>query len=190
MKYPTQRGFSLVELMVALVIGMIILLGAGQLYVTLRQNQQRAEDIGARQDTLLFVSSTLLRDIRTAKAITADANNPSKLMLTIDGSRSEDYCARSGGDDDVELTYVFDRDQEGVSVVALCPGGTVTGTLATDIRDFEVMPMANDTSYRVTLTLNRVGEGKGRTGNVENLVFEATNRNRVLKKRNNHEADS
>ncbi len=59
-----QAGFSLVELMVALVIGLIIVLGAGQLFLTGIQSFRQVELLGNKQAALTFAADTLIRDIR------------------------------------------------------------------------------------------------------------------------------
>ena len=41
-----NNGFSLVELMVALVVGLIIILGAGQLFLTVFQTSRQVETLG------------------------------------------------------------------------------------------------------------------------------------------------
>lgn len=54
-----QRGFTLVELMVAMVIGTIIILGAGQLFLTTFQTFQNVDKISRKQEALIFAVSTL-----------------------------------------------------------------------------------------------------------------------------------
>ena len=67
-KPPTKRlsGFSLVELMVAMVIGLVILLGAGQLFLTTVQNFRTVGHLSAVQGTVQFASDVLVRDFRRA----------------------------------------------------------------------------------------------------------------------------
>lgn len=64
-----QRGFSLIELMVALVIGLIIILGAGQLYLMGFQTFRQTELMGNKQAALTFATETLIRDIRRANTV-------------------------------------------------------------------------------------------------------------------------
>lgn len=54
-----QRGFTLVELMVAMVIGTIIILGAGQLFLTTFQTFQNVDKISRKHEALIFAVSTL-----------------------------------------------------------------------------------------------------------------------------------
>lgn len=64
-----QRGFSLIELMVALIIGLVIILGAGQLFLMGFQTFRQAELMSNKQAALTFATDTLIRDIRKASAI-------------------------------------------------------------------------------------------------------------------------
>ncbi|WP_458525944.1 PilW family protein [Onishia taeanensis] len=59
-----QSGFSLVELMVAMVIGLVLILGAGQLFLNGFQSFRQVETLGDKQAALTFVSDVLVREIR------------------------------------------------------------------------------------------------------------------------------
>ncbi|WP_438584008.1 PilW family protein, partial [Billgrantia desiderata] len=64
-----QAGFTLIELMVALVIGLIIILGAGQLFLMGFQTFRQIELLSNKQAALTFATETLIRDIRRASDI-------------------------------------------------------------------------------------------------------------------------
>lgn len=64
--FRKNAGFSLVELMVAMVIGLVIILGAGQLFLTGLQSGRQVEALGEKQAALNFATEVLLRDIRRA----------------------------------------------------------------------------------------------------------------------------
>ncbi|MGR4066715.1 PilW family protein [Billgrantia sp. C5P2] len=70
-----QSGFTLIELMVALVIGLVIILGAGQLFLMGFQTFRQIELLGNKQAALTFATETLIRDIRRANNIDYDATN-------------------------------------------------------------------------------------------------------------------
>lgn len=59
-----QAGFTLVELMVAMVVGTIIILGAGQLFLTTFQTFQKVEEISRKQETIVFATSILVNEYR------------------------------------------------------------------------------------------------------------------------------
>ncbi len=61
-----SRGFSLVELMVALVVGLLITLGAFQLFVTSNKTFNHSLAILERQETLRFIIDSLSYDIRSS----------------------------------------------------------------------------------------------------------------------------
>jgi prepilin-type N-terminal cleavage/methylation domain-containing protein len=72
-----NSGFSLVELMVAMVIGLIIILGAGQLFLTVFQTNRQVETLSEKQAAVNFAVETLLRDIRRANPGSIDFDNNS-----------------------------------------------------------------------------------------------------------------
>ncbi len=94
-------GFSLVELMVALVIGLIIILGAGQLFLTSSQNFRAAQDLSRTSSDVFFFSDYLVKDFRRASI-------PIDFLLEQSGGRY------SG----VDLTFFGDGVQDG-----WCPPG-------------------------------------------------------------------
>ncbi|MDL0434071.1 prepilin-type N-terminal cleavage/methylation domain-containing protein [Marinobacter sp. TBZ242] len=74
-----QSGFTLIELMVALVIGLVIILGAGQLFLVGLQNFRQTEFLGNKQAALTFASEMLIRDIRRANV---DASGTPKISFS------------------------------------------------------------------------------------------------------------
>ncbi|WP_170153658.1 PilW family protein [Alkalispirillum mobile] len=61
-----QRGLSLVELMVALVIASLLMLGIGQIYLSSSQTYRVQENLSRMQETGRFASYELKRDVRMA----------------------------------------------------------------------------------------------------------------------------
>ena|SRR5690554_2792129 len=62
-----QVGFSLVELVIALVVGLIVILAASQVYIVMRENFQTVFSINDRQADIAFIADTLSRDIRNVR---------------------------------------------------------------------------------------------------------------------------
>ncbi|WP_336269089.1 PilW family protein [Vreelandella arctica] len=60
MPYQRQTGFTLVELMVAMAIGTIIILGAGQLFLTTFQTFRTVDELSRKQESLIFTVNTLI----------------------------------------------------------------------------------------------------------------------------------
>ncbi|MBL1269239.1 PilW family protein [Vreelandella neptunia] len=59
-----QQGFTLVELMVAMTIGTVIILGAGQLFLTTFQTFQTVDKISRKQENLIFIAQRITSEIR------------------------------------------------------------------------------------------------------------------------------
>lgn len=67
MKYKAKNaGFTLVELMVALLVGLLIMLGASQLYLTGSRNFHDVQTLSDRQAALTYAADILIQDIRRA----------------------------------------------------------------------------------------------------------------------------
>lgn len=61
-----QRGFSLVELMIAMTIGFIVLAGIGYLYVESRQSFRSMDNLSRMQESARYALEIMARDIRMA----------------------------------------------------------------------------------------------------------------------------
>lgn len=189
MKRVSEQGFSLVELMVALVIGLVVLLGASQLYLTLRQNLNRAEALGDRQDTLLFASSTLLRDIRAAKDIAVEeAGDPPRptLTLTLDGARRGDFCADASGGDLVLQYFLAVGEGETSGVLKAEPDCANAEPLVSGLAVFDPTLVAGGRGVDIILHFPSLAPG----GNEESLSFTAMSRRRVFESNASSEAGS
>ena len=83
-----QRGFSLVELMVAITLGAILLGGAVTLFVNNRETYNVTNDLARLQETARFAMDTIIKDLRMAgyfgchNRLDAVENN---LAVTTDG---------------------------------------------------------------------------------------------------------
>ncbi|WP_447894509.1 PilW family protein [Vreelandella sp. GE22] len=63
---PPQAGFTLVELLVAMVIGVLVIMGATQLFVASQRSYQITTALANMQDTGRFALETLSRELRQA----------------------------------------------------------------------------------------------------------------------------
>ena len=61
-----QRGFSLIELMIAMTIGLIVLAGIGYLYVESRQAFRGMDNLSRMQESARYALEVMSRDIRMA----------------------------------------------------------------------------------------------------------------------------
>ncbi|GAA3906297.1 hypothetical protein GCM10022228_15670 [Halomonas cibimaris] len=60
-----QAGFTLVELMVALLIGSLVVLGAGSLFLTTLQTFNKVDELSRKQEAVIFAAHTLSESIRS-----------------------------------------------------------------------------------------------------------------------------
>lgn len=91
-----QKGFSLVELMIAMVIGLVIVLGAGQLFLVGLQNFRLVELLGNKQAALTFSAEMVVRDIRRADNSTIswdESAEPNTLSLEFLAVSNADGCS-------------------------------------------------------------------------------------------------
>ncbi|WFE70778.1 prepilin-type N-terminal cleavage/methylation domain-containing protein [Halomonas sp. M1] len=62
-----QTGFTLVELMVAMAIGTVIILGAGQLFLTTFQTFKKVDELSRKQEAVVFATTVLANDYRKSE---------------------------------------------------------------------------------------------------------------------------
>jgi len=148
-----QGGFSLVELMVALVLGLLLVLAGFQLFVALRQLSETTWQLAERQSLLMGTTQQLMLDVRTATAI--DAPSPGaapsgELTLRLDASRRQDYCGGTGNGPLV-VDYAIRDGQLAVTLPANCQGG---GRLPLGQAEaLTVTPLGQGHSLEIALTL-------------------------------------
>ncbi len=98
MQKTKQQGLSLVEIMVAMVLGLVITAAVFQTYLSARRTQQTQEGLATRQESLRFATMLITRDLRMS------------------GYRG---CLRDGGrvvnllKDDDKFLFRFNRHIEG-----------------------------------------------------------------------------
>lgn len=62
----SQRGLTLVELMISLTLGLVLLAGIGTLFVYTNRSNRQNEMLASMQDQARFALSTLSRDLSMA----------------------------------------------------------------------------------------------------------------------------
>ncbi|MDR9439817.1 MAG: prepilin-type N-terminal cleavage/methylation domain-containing protein [Halomonas sp.] len=123
-----NAGFSLVELMIAMVIGLIIMLGAGQLFLTVFQTNRQVETLGEKQAAVNFAVETLLRDIRRADWDSDDtAWDEDAAVLSLDVKNQGDVS--SGCDPGENVVKNYKLSSSGVFSVEMdkCDGVDLGG---------------------------------------------------------------
>ena len=61
-----ERGFTLVEVLVSLVIGLLLILGVSVVFISSQQALNEAQSIARMQENLRFAADYLVRDLRNA----------------------------------------------------------------------------------------------------------------------------
>ncbi|WP_412852277.1 PilW family protein [Ectothiorhodospira shaposhnikovii] len=77
-KYYSRRfssGFSLVELMIAMVLGLIVLAGVGHVFLSARMSYTDLQRISAMQDNVGFLSDYLVVSLRGAENVVWDSSD-------------------------------------------------------------------------------------------------------------------
>lgn len=127
----SQRGFTLVELMVAMAIGTIIILGAGHLFLTTFQTFQQVDEVSRKQETLIFAVSTLSKegrrgDIAGSYQTVADERNSEEgsdyycVLQEINKNQPVVDLAKVDGPDDCPTLLA--AESNGVQTLALLIG--------------------------------------------------------------------
>mgnify|MGYP000370788329 CR=1 FL=1 len=182
-----SSGFSLVELMVALVVGLIIILGAGQLFLTVFQNNRQVETLGEKQAAVNFAVEVLIRDIRRADWSSVDpdssVSSPVGTLRLIVPNRGDTASCSTGSD--VEKVYSLgSRTVDGEARYYLqldqaCSGQSLPGPQELvggfSQNGFDVTPEGD---YGMLVTLGLVPTDSN--GTADDLTFIAVNRTAAL----------
>ncbi len=172
-----SSGFSLVELMVAMVIGLIIILGAGQLFLTVFQTNRQVETLSEKQAAVNFAVETLLRDIRRAEANSIDWDGGELSLRVQNRGDVNSSCSMVDKIYRLSAAAVSAREGRALEVGQACSGETINGysQIVTSLEEdgFNVDVIDADAGvWLVTLTLMPTGQG----GTEDQLIFHAVNR--------------
>ena len=66
LRVHSMQGFSIIELMIAMLLSLILLAGVGQIYVSSKQSYRVTEEIGRMQENSRFAMDVLTKEIRMA----------------------------------------------------------------------------------------------------------------------------
>ncbi|MGH8770865.1 MAG: PilW family protein [Burkholderiales bacterium] len=117
-----QRGLSLVELMVAIVIGLLLTAIVSQLFLGSKQTY-RTQDSSARlQENARYALGLLTREIRMARYHVSDPNTQFATLLPVEGQNDTGF----GASDEITVRY-FGRDNS----AGAAADGTVFDCLGT-----------------------------------------------------------
>ncbi|MDI5922438.1 prepilin-type N-terminal cleavage/methylation domain-containing protein [Halomonas sp. LR5S13] len=178
-------GFSLVELMIALVIGLIIVLGAGQLLLMGVQSFREMESLAKRQETIRYMADVLSEDIRSAfnrvsqNEVSVDPSEESvrveddgKVLIleyfeVIDdvgfGREGIPYCVN--GDELRWLRYTFSQGE--LSVATVCESDEGAAVDDHDVANLDSATSETIISGLSDLTFSDAGDTEPSTFNVQ-----------------------
>lgn len=108
-----QRGFGLVELMVALVISLILIGGAISIFISAQQTSRAQQDLDEAQDAFRFGSQTIMRVVRQANELSSNSDED-VLRVRMDGapdSGIRDCLGRQVVEMNVESEFRLDGNQ-------------------------------------------------------------------------------
>ena len=141
-----QSGFSLIELMIAMVLGLVIVMGTASFYSTLRGTILEANRLERAQESLRIVSQIMGRSLHQGEAVTVAT--PQSLTVTYGSIQAGDVVlsclgrSRANGDSD---TFTFQNNN------VLCSDGVGPAqVIATNIAS---LSMSTNGSYGVDITL-------------------------------------
>ncbi|WP_157955205.1 PilW family protein [Halomonas denitrificans] len=173
-----SRGFSLVELMIALVIGLMITLGAFQLFVTSQKTFNHSLAVLERQETLRFIVDSLSYDIRSSAA--TDMLDDSGVVLSDDAKITLNFDKKNSICDPVDeytVQYYQPDGSEAIYVKSACGSDDINDVAS---GDSIVLGVASinfgyiDFGLGVRVTITMVDE----RGRLEDQVYRFTIANR------------
>lgn len=173
-----SRGFSLVELMIALVVGLLITLGAFQLFVTSQKTFDHSLAVLERQEALRFIVDSLSYDIRSSSA--TDMLDASGVVLSDDSKITLNFVKDNSICDPVDeytIQYYQPDGSEAIYVKSACGSDDISGVASGDsivlgIADVNFSYINFGLGVRVTVTM--VDE----LGRLEDQVYRFTIANR------------
>lgn len=121
-----QSGFTLVELMVALVLGLFVVLGATQLFLASSQSFRSVENINKRQVVVSYFSNIIAFEVRAARRVSpvgtggGEVGDSDRLKIEFDVlSEYNPYCP-SVDDNMIGVEYFVDSENASLIVQANC----------------------------------------------------------------------
>ncbi|MCL1038491.1 prepilin-type N-terminal cleavage/methylation domain-containing protein [Shewanella submarina] len=165
----TQAGFTLIEVMISLSLGLIVMLGASQIFFSVNKAYTETQRFSGLQSDLSLISDILAADVREASAVSIvnDANGNSTLTLTL--SSGDVVYNLAGGNLNRTIAGVTETmTEQGASFASQC--------IASDLSTSCASPVM----LRLAVGLNSTDSATTRVHLVE---FNVALRNNVLAKR-------
>lgn len=104
-----QIGVSLVEMLMALAIGLLIVMGGSRMFMASRDAFDRLETLAERQESLRFIAEVISQDVRTARGLASEG--PRRIALSYGSLRADDpYCTATSSGVLETVRYEFADD--------------------------------------------------------------------------------
>jgi type IV pilus assembly protein PilW len=127
-KARRQAGFSLVELMIAITLGLVVLLAVGSIYMGSRQTYRVQEDNARMQEAGRYALEVIGRSLRQAGADGEMTFNPTAVTLTCGAAAPcNAITGTNGATDTLTVQYYAGREElnAGNWITRDCTGGLV-----------------------------------------------------------------
>jgi len=162
------KGFTLIELMVAMLVGLVVIGGATSVFLTVVQTYRQTETVNALHESVRFVTDILTRDVRGLTSIAT---------VTQGASGVSDQFQISPGTFSGCVNYTVEADDEaGINTQLNCTLADGTRMrLAGGVMDFQVEEIGTPViGYQFSVTF------RGADGENQSVVFSAGMRNQIL----------
>ena len=176
-----QSGFNLIELMIAVVIGMFIVLGISQIFISMYSTSQSQDTMAQFQDNERLASTMLMNSIQmagyyytsgvptsTASPLTTYTNSDGSIFTSGNGLVGTGSAVSTASDTINTYFASGGADKDGV---INCQGGTApTGTYTTYINNFSI-----NSSHQLVCALSTNGAtantGLVLASNIQNMTI-------------------
>lgn len=130
----TQTGFTLIELMISLTLGLVIMLGASQIFVSVNKAYTETQRFSQLQGDLSLISDMLASDVRAASTVNvvSDANGNSTLTLTL-ATGNVVYNLAGGNLNRNQAGVTETMTEQGVSFTSQCIAQDLSTSCASPI---------------------------------------------------------
>jgi Tfp pilus assembly protein PilW len=151
-----QIGAGLVELMVAMAIGTVIALGAGQLFLSTFSTFSAVDELSRKQEVAVFLTQILAEELR-------DSGNANRYALSCSLSNSQCHCTIRDTEEENQPVIDFDKAFE--------EGYAVSSAECSEAQE-PLASVAQNSVHQYVVSVPLMAEG-------ESLTFHVTNRDVV-----------
>ena len=131
-----SHGFSLIELMISMVIGLILLAGVTTVFISAQQTSQTKRDLENAQEALRYAHQSISRIVRVGSI--DDVSDSDTLIIRLNRNLATPDCLGETDEDEVEVEYSLN----GLLLECLVEGAR--GVIARNITDFGLQYQALD----------------------------------------------